>query len=278
LYELLAGRPLFVGTTISDTLASVLKTEPDLATVPAQFRPIVERCLRKDPRRRWRDIGDVRVALEEGVSMAPVAESRRTVLPWVVAGGLGFAVATVIALWAPWRDKLPAAPALMRLSVDLGPDALLGTTHTAAISPDGTRLVFPSRGPDGKPQLATWILEQTQAAVLPGTENGTDPIFSPDGREIGFYSDGSWKKIPVQGGVPVTLAGARFAVGATLGEDGSLILPNSRVSPLFRVPAPGAAAKRITELTKGERTHYWPQMLPGRQNRPVHRVGQPLQP
>src|SRR5215813_11119333 len=96
LYEMLAGRPLFARKTISDTLASVLKTEPDLAAVPAQVRPVVERCLRKDPRQRWRDIGDVRVALEQGVSTAPVAESRRTVLPWVVAGG--FAIATIIPL------------------------------------------------------------------------------------------------------------------------------------------------------------------------------------
>src|SRR5215471_129333 len=87
---------------------------------------------------------------------------------------------------------------------------------------------------------------------LPGTENGRDPIFSPDGREIGFYSNGSWKKVPVQGGVPVTLAGAPFAYGATLGEDGSIIFPNARSSPLYRVPAPGAGAKRITELTNGE--------------------------
>src|SRR5262249_55264924 len=100
LYEMLAGRRLFAGTATSDKLASVWKTEPDLAAVPAQVRPIVERCLRKDPRRRWRDIGDVRVALEEGVPMLPVVESRRTVLPWVVAG---VAIGTAIALWAPWR-------------------------------------------------------------------------------------------------------------------------------------------------------------------------------
>jgi serine/threonine-protein kinase len=111
LYEMLAGRHLFAAATTSETLASVLKTEPDLAAVPARLRPVVERCLRKDPRRRWRDIGDVRVALEEGVPVASVVESRRTVLPWVVAG---VAIATVVALWAPWRDRRPAVPALMR--------------------------------------------------------------------------------------------------------------------------------------------------------------------
>jgi serine/threonine-protein kinase len=263
LYEMLAGHPLFTGTTTSDTLASVLKTEPDLAAVPALVRPIVERCLRKDPRQRWHCMGDLRLALEEGMSTAPIAEPRRNVLPWVVAGG--FAIATVIALWTPWRDSRPAAPTLMRLSVDLGPDALFGTNHTAAISPDGTRLVFPSRGLDGKQHLAIRLLEQTQATVLPGTENGMDPIFSPDGREIGFFSNGSWKKIPFQGGATVTLGGATYAFGATLGEDGSIILSSAVTSPLYRVLSPGAAAKRITEVTNGENTHHWPQMLPGGQ-------------
>jgi serine/threonine-protein kinase len=74
LYEMLAGRALFAGPTISDTLAAVLKTEPDVTAVPAAVRPIVERCLRKDPRQRWQAIGDVRIALEEG---PPVVQAMR---------------------------------------------------------------------------------------------------------------------------------------------------------------------------------------------------------
>ena len=84
LSEVLTGRGLFAGPTISDTLAAVLKTEPDVAAVPAAVRPIVERCLRKDPRRRWRDIGDVRVALEEGLPIVQVRDPHHSKLPWVV--------------------------------------------------------------------------------------------------------------------------------------------------------------------------------------------------
>ncbi len=71
LYEMLTGARLFAGASTSDTLAAVLKTEPDLSRVPAPVRPVLERCLRKDPRQRWRDIGDVRIALEEGLTDAP---------------------------------------------------------------------------------------------------------------------------------------------------------------------------------------------------------------
>jgi serine/threonine protein kinase len=75
LYEMLTAHQLFAGPTVSDTLAAVLKTEGDLAVLPVQLRPIVERCLRKDPRRRWQAIGDVRVALEEGVPVVEVSHA-----------------------------------------------------------------------------------------------------------------------------------------------------------------------------------------------------------
>jgi serine/threonine-protein kinase len=82
LYEMLTGKSLFAGPTLSDTLAAVLKTEPDVSALPAQVRPAIERCLRKDPRRRWRDMGDVRMALEEALTApAAVAPPRRSVLP-----------------------------------------------------------------------------------------------------------------------------------------------------------------------------------------------------
>jgi serine/threonine-protein kinase len=262
LHEMVTGRQLFAGATISDTLASVLKTDPDLAAIPAALRPIVERCLRKEPRRRWRDIGDIRLAFEEGVLAEPVAMRRRSVLPWALVGAL--AVIAIAAPWLVWRAARPPDRPLLRLSVDLGPDALTGTDTTVAISPDGTRLVFPMRGPDGKQMLATRLLDQTQTALLPGTENGRHHTFSPDGRDIAFFSDSSWKKVSIAGGAPVRLAGAPFGYGAVLGEDGSLIVSRDRSGPLYRT-APGGSLQPLTKLANGETTYRWPQILPGGQ-------------
>ena len=95
---------------------------------------------------------------------------------------------------------------LMRLSVDLGPDAVSSGDITVAISPDGTRLVFPILGKDSKQQLATRLLDQTAATVLPGTEGASDPFFSPDGQWVGFFADSKMKKISILGGAPVTSA------------------------------------------------------------------------
>src|SRR5580700_11406113 len=71
LYEIIAGKPLFSGETVSDIFVEVLSKEPDLSALPEPARFIVERCLRKDARKRWQAIGDVRMALEEGAHAAP---------------------------------------------------------------------------------------------------------------------------------------------------------------------------------------------------------------
>jgi len=264
LHEMLTGRALFAGPTISDTLAAVLKTEPDVASVPGQVRPVVERCLRKDPKRRWRDIGDVRVALEEGVPVEPSSGApRRGVLSWAVTA---LALVAAAAGWfLAWRATRPLDQPLTRLSVDLGPDALLGLDLTVAISPDGRRLVFPMRGPGGRPQLAVRQLDQAQPTPLYGTEGGSDPFFSPDGTEIGFFAGGVIKRVSVQGGAIIQVCiGAGIPQGATWGEDGNIIAAFGAVNSLQRVSAAGGGTPSpLTKLGPGESTHRWPQILPG---------------
>ena len=102
LYEMLTGRVAFAGDTISDSIAQILEREPDWsalpATTPAPIRRLLLRCLTKDPKKRLRDIGDVRIeidAMDEvlpGAAATPVAPPRAMSaaawLPWValVAG------------------------------------------------------------------------------------------------------------------------------------------------------------------------------------------------
>src|SRR5690348_13238035 len=71
LYELLTGKPVFVGESVSEILAAVILKEPDWTGIPAGIRPVLEKCLSKDPRKRWQWIGDVRLALEEGPALSP---------------------------------------------------------------------------------------------------------------------------------------------------------------------------------------------------------------
>jgi Tol biopolymer transport system component len=177
--------------------------------------------------------------------------------------GLVVAVLAILAIIAGagwWRATRPVDHPLMRLNVDLGPDAVAGQFTTVAISPDGTRLVFPIKSADGKQLLATRLLNETKPALLSGTENGRDPFFSPDGKWIGFFADGKMKKISVQGGAPIVLCEARDARGASWGEDGSIIAALNTMGVLSRVSAEGGTPQ---PATKQGPVHRWPQFLPG---------------
>jgi serine/threonine-protein kinase len=192
LYEMLTGEQLFQGETVSDTLAAVLTKEPDLARVPVKVRQLLERCLKKDPQQRLRDIGDAFSLLAE----APQAQQTASRLPWAIAGAL--ALVAAVAFWAPWRAR-PTKPMqpLLRLPLDLGSDALLGSYAgaDAILSPDGSRIVYVSNA-----RLFRRRLDQTEATELPGTEGAYAPFFSPDGQWVGFFVRGELKKASVEGG------------------------------------------------------------------------------
>jgi serine/threonine-protein kinase len=263
LYEMLTGQRLFAGETVSDTLAQVLTKEPDWEQVPAKVRRLLQACLQKDPKQRLHAIGDWRLLLTDEKQTQAAPAPSRSRLGWIAAAGLAVALAIAGIGW--WHATRPVDLPLTRLSIDLGPDALTGLNLTAAISPDGRRLVFPVRGPDGKQKLATRLLDQAQATLLPGTENGRDPFFSPDNQWVGFFADRKLKKISIQGGAPVTLCDAPLDYGASWGEDGTIVATLERQTPLSRLPATGGSPQPLTKLGKGEATHRWPQILPGGQ-------------
>jgi serine/threonine-protein kinase len=216
--------------------------------------------LEKDPERRLRHIVDFELLLENAAPPAVHPPSR---MPWAVVAVLAILAAGLS--WALWRATRPIEHPLIRLNVDLGSDALAGLNTTVAISPDGTRVVFPARAPDGKQQLATRSLSQSTATLLPGTENGRDPFFSPDGKWLGFFEGDQLKKVSVQGGAPVTLCQAAVGQGGSWGEDGTIVATLGVVSGLSRVPSSGGAPQPLTKLTGGDSTHRWPQILPGGQ-------------
>jgi serine/threonine-protein kinase len=262
LFEMLTARQLFPGRTVSDTLAGVLKGDIELTGVPAEIRPVVERCLRRDQLLRWRSIGDVLLLLDQGLCTASPVAARRSVLPWAIAGALALALAVIgVGFWNATR---PADHPLIRFNVDLGPEAMPGLNLTAAISPDGRRLVFPARGPDGRRQLATRLLDQAQITLLPGTENGSDPFFSPDSQWIAFFAGPILKKISVLGGAPETVVtGQTDQPGGSWGRDGNIVTCLSTVDALFAVSSGGGVPRRITRLGAGVLTNRWPQVLPG---------------
>jgi serine/threonine-protein kinase len=270
LLEMLTGRQVYSGETVSEILAAVIMKDPDLSALPAgtppHVRSLLRRCLVRDPLRRLRDIGEARVALEgAAVSEEPAAGTfvtpRRGLPRWTAAILAALALVPSLLLW---RAAHPALRPVMRFSVDLGPEAVLNNHFSAVLSPDGRRLVHFVRGPGGATLLATRLLDQAQANVLPGTENANQPFFRPDGQWIGFFAAGKLKKISVQGGAAVTLCEAVNPRGAWWGDDGTIVAtPN--LQHLFRIPESGGSQPQPIGKPEdhADRTWRWPQILPG---------------
>jgi serine/threonine-protein kinase len=262
LYEMLTGRRLFQGEAISDTLAEVLTKDPEWRRVPAKLQRLLKSCLEKDPKRRLRDIGDTWRLLED----APEARRPRSRRPWIAVAVL--AIALSISLWALWRAARPAETrpqTAVRLDLDLGPDVSLGSSTGAAVilSPDGTRLAFVSLGADGIRRLFTRRLDQPKTDKMPGTEGAYAPFFSPDGQWVGFFAQGKLKKTRIDAGDPVALCDAPQGRGASWSEDGSIIAALDPQQGLSQVPAEGGKPVTLTELSPGDISNRWPQVLPG---------------
>ncbi|MEK7405129.1 MAG: protein kinase, partial [Acidobacteriota bacterium] len=269
LYEMLAGKRLFDGENVSDTLASVLKEPIDWsplpATTPPAIRRLLRRCLERDRKNRLQDIGDARLEIDEALEgkAEPAAAPRRTVLPWVVAAVLALAAAVAVTAW--WRASRPLEQPLMRFELDLGPTAALASIWgaTAILSPDGTRLVYVVNSPDGNSQLATRLLDRTEATLLSGTEGAANPFFSPDGQWVAFHADGKLKKVSVAGGAAVVVCGASIFIGGSWGEDGNIIAALELMG-LSRIPSAGGNPQPVTEPDeRNAESHRWPQILPG---------------
>jgi len=262
---MLTGTPAFARETTSDTLAAVLKDEPEWNRVPQKAQRLLRRCLEKDPKRRLRDIADA-MALIDDTPQGTASRHRR--LPWAVATAAVLVAGLAAAGWWYATRPAPLRP-LVSLNLDLADETPLvsvgGGGGKLALSPDGARLVLTLRGADGKVRLHTRLLHQNQVTPLAGTENAFFPFFSPDGEWIGFFADDKLKKIPVGGGAAVTLCDAPFGRGASWGDDGNIIATLIGAGGLWRVPSAGGTPVPVTKLNPGEAFHRYPQVLPGSQ-------------
>jgi hypothetical protein len=116
--------------------------------------------------------------------------------------------------------------------------------------------------PDGRNKLYLRPLDQFEATAIPGTEDGSQPFFSPDGAWVGFFAGGRLKKVPLAGGSPVTLADAPNPGGGSWSGDGTIVFAPD-TSGLMKTTAGGAAPQRVTERGSAIGIHSAPLVLPG---------------
>jgi serine/threonine protein kinase/Tol biopolymer transport system component len=281
LYKMLTGRAAFAGSTITDILAAVVTREPDWtvlpAATPASIRQLLRRCLEKDPKRRLRDIGDVRLDIEEAIARgsreAPASDSaasparlagatRGLKLAWTVTGTALAAVGIVaLAFSGVWPRARPSETRPLRLSILHTEGREVGGP---AISPDGLRVAYRARRADGVPLLWVRDLAGGDVRSLPGTEDASLPFWSPDSRDLGFFIGAALKRVPAAGGpvrIVVDYVGPFGGFGGAWTADGTIVF-GGVPGGLLRVSADGGAATPATTTPSGDWQHCWPSFLP----------------
>jgi serine/threonine-protein kinase len=276
LYEMLTGRRLFDGETVTDVLGAIGHRDPDWNALPADtpraIRTLLEHCLRKEMNRRIQSIGDVRIAIEEYLEhpagaadvdvRSPVAPSTRrlALIPWALC-----VVATVAAVVLATQIRRGPGPLpVNRFSVDIGDNPLYDSMSAIDITRDGARIALVQALSAGRRLTVRGMDQLTGTSVLE-TGNPYNPFFSPDGQWIGIVTPSALLKVPSNGGTALTLAQISRSRGATWTTDDSIIVAAAPNSGLARIPASGGTLTPLTTLdaARGEVTHRWPQYVAG---------------
>ncbi len=262
MYEVLTGKRLFDAPTITETLAAILKEEPDWEKLPAGVpdvaRSLLRRCLRKDRDRRLHDLADAAIEIDEVLDLLahPVPTARqapRRSARWVLMLAPLLAASLCAGFLARGYLGKQEPHDVKQLAITLpATDALaLDQAVGLALSPDGRRLVYLARR-DGRLQLFLREMDGRDASAIPGTEGADYPFFSPDGAWVAFYASGVLKKASLERGTVLPLCEAPSFSGGAWGADGTIVFSGGRQGPsLFTVPAAGGTPRPLDVRIEG---------------------------
>jgi serine/threonine protein kinase/Tol biopolymer transport system component len=272
LYELLAGERPFRGDSPADTISAILRSEPrDLSVVTAGhvapgLERIVQRCLEKEPGRRFQSTRDLAFALEtleshSGASAVispdpvPIGSTRRERTAWLLGIAMTILSAILAVPAAMYLRLANAAVLTTRLDFVTPPTAdPLGF----ALSPDGRRLAFVTDA-----GLSLRSLDETVARSVPGTEGAQYPFWSPDSQAIGFFASGQLKRIDLASGAVHVIASTPLGGrGGTWSDQDTILFAGASTGGLQRVAATGGTVSTVIVPSAGQVSDRFPQFLP----------------
>jgi serine/threonine protein kinase/WD40 repeat protein len=277
LYEMLTGKRAFSGNSQASLVAAILASEPTPISAlqpmtPPALAQVVKTCLAKDPEERFQTVHDLKLQLRwmadasssQFAAPAPV-RARRVVekRTLIIAAAVGWSLALVgvifllttrvqldearrptTASWLPPKD-------VDYSTVQIGPPSL---------SPDGSKLAFLTGGNTGS---KLWVRDVATGALHPveEAEHPRFPFWSPDSKNIGFFSMGKLKRVALTGGPVQVLCDAAEGRGGSWSPRGVIIFTPNIFEPLYKVPESGGTPDKITEAKPGW-TNRNPYFLP----------------
>jgi Tol biopolymer transport system component len=275
LYEMVTGKRAFPGKSQISVMSAILEKEPEpLSTVqpltPAALDHVIQRALAKDPEERWQSAADVKAELKwvaqapASIVAAPSSQASTSRVGWMVAAILAAAV-VVIAILSWWRS-----PRQMTLQSDLLPPEKTSFTLSEddasgplVISPAGNEIAFVARSDQGVTQIYVRGLSEGHARAIAGTEGGTYPFWSADGKSLGFFAGNKLVRVAVSGGPALDICDVARPRGGSWSGDNTIVFAPDVTNGIFRVSAaPGSRPSQITRVASDHTTHRWPVMMP----------------
>jgi len=301
LYELLAGQLPFKGVHETAVMYEIVNVEaPPMSSVKPDVDPLLDsiilECLEKDPNERTQSVKQISIDLKRfrresgrqkmsrvysvsqaaipvqpGVTLAqspsPVSSVR---LQEKIAWALACVALVALVFFALNRTSSPVTSSIPIVSSIEIPESLYIHSFGALLGPpimsgDGKTVAYTGVAPDGTRKIYVRSLSEKGIRAVPGTENGFEPFWSPDGKTLGFFDAGRMKRVDLVGGSPTTIASVPNARGATWNADGTIVFAPDYQSGLFRVSADGKGKPEpftLLDSTREEGSHRWPFFLP----------------
>jgi eukaryotic-like serine/threonine-protein kinase len=278
LYEVATGRKAFQGKSQASLIAAILTSEPPpLLTLqpltPPELEWVVRGCLAKDPQERWQSAHDVMLMLkgiadagpQAGIAAPGAARVKAHERAWMATAILlGLAIVPFAISYVRRPATEPRAIRSAILPPEKSTFLFSGiSSGPVVISPDGARLAFVARTPEGRNLLWVRSLDMVTARPLEGTDGATFPFWSADGRFIGFFADAKLKKIDASGGSTQTLCDASIGRGGSWNSEGTIIFAPDVNNSIYRVSATGGEPTPVTALdeSRHQYNHRWPYFL-----------------